>query len=195
MIARRLGFLSLHALFDGDYASQRAKDEFETGEYFLAKPFISCLHPLVLAFRAKDTRKQVDILRQFAPAFDPKGVNAKRSLADMMKLAYERTAKLAEIWESGTAGDVLRFAVREGLVQETDRLGKHLARQTREEIYEELKHGAERQDWLVDEFFRSSILEVENYSNFIAENTIYSTQHGVKGEQYDKVLVVFDDIS
>ncbi len=194
MIARRLGFVSLHALFDGDYASQKAKDEFETGDYFLIKPFISCLYPLVVAFRAKDTRKQVDILRQYAPAFDPKGVNAKRSLADMMKIACERTAKLKEIWESGTAGDVLRFAVKEGLVRETERLGKHLVRETRAEVYEELKHGAERQDWLVDEFFRYPILEVENYCNFIVENTVYSTQHGVKGEEYDKVLVVFDDI-
>ena len=36
--------------------------------------------------------------------------------------------------------------------------------------------------------------ELEAYCDFIQENTAYSTQHGVKGEEYSDVLVVFDDI-
>ena len=32
------------------------------------------------------------------------------------------------------------------------------------------------------------------YFEFIVNNTAYSTQHGVKGEEYSKVLVVYDDI-
>ncbi|TBY86118.1 UvrD-helicase domain-containing protein [Rhizobium leguminosarum] len=194
MIARRLGFVSLHSLFDGDYASQKAKEEFETGDYFLIKPFVSCLYPLVIAFRSKNARKQVDILRQHAPAFDPKGVNSKRTLAEMMKIALECTSKLTDIWGSGTAGDVLRYAVECGLTKETERLGKHISRPPRTEAYEETQYGADRQDWLVDDFFKFPLLEVEKYCEFMAENTVYSTQHGVKGEQYHKVFVVFDDI-
>ena len=194
MIARRLGFVSLHGLFDGAYASQRAKDEFETGDHFLIRPFVLCLYPLVSAFRAKSARKQVDILRQYAPAFDPKGVNAKRTLADMIEIASECTAKLNDIWESGTVGEILRYAVKVGLVNESARLEKHLAREPRAETYEEALYGPDRQDWLVDEFLAFSLQEIERYCEFITENTVYSTQHGVKGEQYEKVLVVFDDI-
>ncbi|MHC1763369.1 MAG: UvrD-helicase domain-containing protein [Verrucomicrobiia bacterium] len=194
MIARRLGFMNLHGLFDGDYASQKAKEEFETGDHFLIKPFVSCFYPLLVAFRAKDSRKQIDILRQHAPAFDTGGVNAKRSLADMMKHAFECTIKLNEIWASGTAGDMLRYAVEAGLTTKSERLGKNLSRQPRIEIYEEAQHGVDRQDWLVDSLLGFRLAEVEKYCEFITENTIYSTQHGVKGEEYDKVLVVFDDI-
>ena len=36
--------------------------------------------------------------------------------------------------------------------------------------------------------------EIGSYASFIGENTAYSTQHGVKGEEYAKVLVVYDDV-
>jgi len=36
--------------------------------------------------------------------------------------------------------------------------------------------------------------EIERFCEFIDEKTEFSTQHGVKGEQYGSVLVVFDDV-
>lgn len=194
MIARRLKFLSLHDLFDSIYASQKAKEDFEVGEHFLIKPFVSCLYPLVKAYRAKDARRQIDVLRQHAPAFHPEGINAKRSLAEMMRMASECTTRLNQLWRSGSAGDVLRYAVSSGLVRNSERLERHLSRETRKEVFEESQHGADRQDWLVDEYFEIKLDELENYCRFLEENTVYSTQHGVKGEEYGKVLVVFDDI-
>ena len=38
------------------------------------------------------------------------------------------------------------------------------------------------------------ISEIPPYASFIGNNTAYSTQHGVKGEQYPKVFVLYDDI-
>ena len=38
-----------------------------------------------------------------------------------------------------------------------------------------------------------STSEVPSFTDFINENTPFSTQHGVKGEEYDDVVVVFDD--
>lgn len=194
MIARRQGFPELHHLFDGDFASQKAKDDFETGEHFLAKPFVTCLYPLIVATRAKDARKQVDILRQHAPTFDPQGLNASKSLAEMMNLARSCTADLLKLWDHGTVGDVLRFAAKAGLLRKSERLDRHLARAARTEIYDEAVHSEDRQDWLADAFFSFKLTEIEKYSDFITENTVYSTQHGVKGEQYEKVMVVIDDI-
>jgi DNA helicase II / ATP-dependent DNA helicase PcrA len=153
-----------------------------------------------LAISSKSSRlqtrfaKQVDILRQHSPSFDPNGVNAKKSLAEMMQLAVRCTGDLAKLWDTGTAGDVLRFAAEAGLIKKSERLDRHLARAPRTEAYDETVHGADRQDWLVDAFFAFKLQEIERYCEFIAENTVYSTQHGVKGEQYPKVLVVIDDI-
>jgi DNA helicase-2/ATP-dependent DNA helicase PcrA len=55
-------------------------------------------------------------------------------------------------------------------------------------------HSEEKGDWLSDEFFGMKLEEVERFCEFIEEKTEFSTQHGVKGEQYDSVLVVFDDV-
>ena len=52
---------------------------------------------------------------------------------------------------------------------------------------------ARESGWRTD----SSLMKIEEivrYSDFTRENTVFSTQHGVKGEQYENVLAVFDDI-
>lgn len=36
--------------------------------------------------------------------------------------------------------------------------------------------------------------EIAAYASFVGKNTAFSTQHGVKGEEYPKVLVVYDDV-
>jgi DNA helicase II / ATP-dependent DNA helicase PcrA len=68
-----------------------------------------------------------------------------------------------------------------------------LERAPRVEPYDESKFAAEREDWLADSLFGFHINEIEEYRTFVLDQTPYSTQHGVKGDQFEKVLVVFDD--
>jgi DNA helicase-2/ATP-dependent DNA helicase PcrA len=35
---------------------------------------------------------------------------------------------------------------------------------------------------------------VARYAEYVDNNTAYSTQHGVKGEEYEKVMIVYDDV-
>lgn len=194
MIARRLNFPNLHRLFTGDYASSRSQDEYENGEHFLLRPFIVCLYPLVRASRAKDHRATIDVLRQNSPAFDPKGTNAKRSLAEMLKRAESLVTELNQKWDSGSVGEVLLYCQENELCQISKRLSENLGRPPRSEPYVEETHSAEKGEWLADGFFGMKLSEIECFCEFIDEKTEFSTQHGVKGEQYGSVLVVFDDV-
>jgi DNA helicase II / ATP-dependent DNA helicase PcrA len=194
MIARRLNFSNLHKLFTGDYASSRAQDEYESGEHFLLKPFIACLYPLTCASRAKNHRVTIDILRQNSPAFDPKGANATRTLADMVKRADSLVVELNQKWDSSSVGEVLRYCRENELCQIPKRLSENLYRPPRSEGYIEEVHSEEKGEWLADEYFNMKLIEIEQYCDFIAEKTPFSTQHGVKGEEYESVLVVFDDV-
>jgi DNA helicase-2/ATP-dependent DNA helicase PcrA len=194
MIARRLNFPNLHRLFTGDYSSSRSQDEYENGEHFLLNPLIVCLYPLMQASRTKDRRLMIDVLRQNSPAFDPKGKNAKRTLAEMMGRAESLVTELNSKWESSTVGDVLRFCRDHDLCVIARRLAENLDRTPRSELYVEETHAAEKGEWLADEYFRMGLPEIEHFCEFLAEKTEFSTQHGVKGEQYDSVLVVFDDV-
>lgn len=194
MIARRLGFASLNRLFTGPYASTTAQEDYESGEHFLLKPIVTMVWPLIEAYRKRDQRLVVDLLRTIGPAFDVRGKNQDRSLKDMVELSRQVVAGLVEIWTNGMLKDVYEYCLENELIRPSERLSEHLARNPRGEIYDDDVFGVEKGDWLCDEFFTRRTAELETYSNFIQENTAYSTQHGVKGEEYSDVLVVFDDI-
>lgn len=194
MIARRLGFLELHKLFTGKYASSRAQDEFESGDHFLLRPFVRALCPLLRASMAGDDRKMVDILRETSWTFNVDGPRKASSLREMVNLAQSLSQQLSERWKEGNIRDVLTFARNEHLCLFSDRLKTELDRAPREEEFDPEEYAHEKSDWLVDEFFSRSTDGLLEYVEFINDNTAFSTQHGAKGEEYDDVLVVFDDI-
>lgn len=194
MIARRLKFSSLQQLFTGSYASQRAQDDYEAGEHHLLRPFLKVICPLMKAFKSGESRRSIDILRANSPAYDPQGQNANRKLKEMIDQSKAQLEELAGFWGAATTRDVLTYCHKNGLIHGSDRLIEQLAKPPRAEEYDEESHGEEKGDWLADSFFVMPTSELFAYQDFIEENTPYSTQHGVKGEEYPNVLVVFDDV-
>ncbi|MDO8241014.1 MAG: AAA family ATPase [Candidatus Moranbacteria bacterium] len=194
MIAKRLGFPILHKLFTGQFASSNAQEAYEKGEHFLLQPFVNCLYPLVQAHRDSDLRRVFDILRRSSPTFDPQGVNAERTLGEMKERAIDLIKSLSTLWIDNSLADILRFCRANNLCHISDRLSEHLDRAPREEEYDDDLHSSAKGDWLVDIFFKMTSKEIEPFTAFIRENTPLSTQHGVKGEEYKDVVVVFDDI-
>lgn len=194
MIARRMGFATLNRLFSGQFASTRAQDAFERGEHSLLLPLTSTIWPLIEAHRAGDSRRIIDILRKQSPAFAVDGVNASKSLRSMVETSVDIVAELAKRWEVATIGDILRFAAEKQLVRVGERLQANLARDPRAEVYDAERHGLDKGDWLADNLFGMTTSEVAAYTSFVGKNTAFSTQHGVKGEEYPKVLVVYDDV-
>ncbi len=55
-------------------------------------------------------------------------------------------------------------------------------------------HALDRGDWLADDFFKLATAEVPNYIDIVKTETVFSTQHGVKGEEFGRLLVLYDDI-
>jgi DNA helicase-2/ATP-dependent DNA helicase PcrA len=194
MIARRMGFAELNRLFTGTYASTRAEDAFGRGEHFLLKPLTATVYPLIAAHQAGDSRRIIDVLRRDSPAFAVDGPNASKTLKNMIDTSLSLVGQLNTLWKSHTIGDMLRFCVGKQLIQASEGLKEHLGREPRTETYDEAIHIVEKGDWLADAFFAMDMSEIPPYASFISNNTAYSTQHGVKGEQYSKVLVVYDDI-
>jgi DNA helicase-2/ATP-dependent DNA helicase PcrA len=194
MIAKRLGFETLQKLFTGVYASTRAQEDYESGDHFLLKPFIKVISPLLIAHRTNNQKELLDILRKSCPTFYPKGKNANESLRKMRDLAKSLIEELLEKWSSNTLQEILLFCQGNEIIEVSERLARHLERAPRDEEYNQDLHEIDKEDWLVDEFFKMSTDEIEPYVEFINEHTPYSTQHGVKGEEYKNVVVVYDDI-
>ncbi|HDR9488666.1 UvrD-helicase domain-containing protein [Burkholderia stabilis] len=194
MIARRLGFADLNRLFTGEFASSRAQDAFEVGEHFLLKPFLSTICPLINALVREDERQIIDLLRRDSPAFAVDGLNAEKSLKMMIETSQALVGQLQAKWNTDTIGGILRFCVDKQIIQSSERLNEHLERAPRSEAFDEDIHALDKGDWLVDVLFQMLPEQVANYADYIANNTAYSTQHGVKGEEYKKVMVVYDDV-
>jgi DNA helicase-2/ATP-dependent DNA helicase PcrA len=194
MIAKRLGFEKLQKLFTGLYASTRAQENYESGDHFLLKPFIKVICPLLFAHKTNNQKEVLDILRNSSPTFNPQGKNANKSLQKMRDLAKSLIEELTEKWSSNTLKEILLFCQENEIIEVSERLSRHLERSPRNEGYNKDLHELDKEDWLVDEFFKISTDEIEPYTEFINEHTLYSTQHGVKGEEYKNVVVVYDDI-
>lgn len=194
MIARRLGFADLNRLFTGDYASSRAQDAFEQGEHFLLKPFLATICPLITAQNQGDDRKIINLLRRDSPAFAINGLNAGRSLKLMIETSKALVGQLQALWGTETIGAILRFCIDKQIIQSSDRLREHLDRAPRTEPFDEELHGLDKADWLADSLFQMTPEPISRYADYLNNNTAYSTQHGVKGEEYEKVMVVYDDV-
>lgn len=194
MIARRLGFVELHKLFTGEYTSSHAQDDYESGNHSLLKPFIVVLWPLVKNYRNNDIRSVMNILREFSPAFDPDGNNAHRTLKEMLEMAGSLIDELSNRWDSNNLKEILQFARNKELCGLSERVLEDLDRELMQEQYDKDTHSSEKGRWLADRFFAMNSSEITTYADFINDNTPFSTQHGVKGEEYKNVVVVFDDI-
>lgn len=194
MIARRLGFLALHMLFTGQYASTRAQNAYEEGNHYLLRPLVETIVPLIRAHRNHDAREVMRVLTSKTVAFCPTGTHAEKSIREVRGIANEVTAAVADLYESKTLGEVFRYCREQDLIRSTERLCNQLDRPPRDEAYDESMHAEEKSEWLADAFFGMRGIDVESYCDFLDDNTPYSTQHGVKGEEYDDVIVVFDDV-
>lgn len=194
MIARRFGFPELHRLFTGKFASSWAQDAYEEGSHPLLKPILDVIWPLQTARVAGDERRAIDILRQASPSFATDGPNSNKPLREMIEQSRRILALLERAWNTGSMRDVFLLCHSEKLINIPERLIGHLSRSPRSEEYKEELYGAEKEDWLVDAYFAMPAAEIISYCGFLENNSAYSTQHGVKGEEYKNVIVVYDDI-
>lgn len=193
MIALRLGFSKLNKLFTGPYSSQNSEDAFKEGTHYLISPFTNTLVPLLQHFASDNWAAVSTLLRENSPALDPDGKNKNRSLREVSSEIKKCIEELTFLWKTGTTREILRFAKENDLIQSNERLDDQLLRAPRTEDYEDEIHYLDKGDWLCDEFFNLTCEELPKFYNFISNMTAYSTQHGVKGDEFPKVLVVFDD--
>ncbi|MDY7114892.1 UvrD-helicase domain-containing protein [Halomonas sp. SSL-5] len=195
MIARRLGFIKLHELFTGLYSSSRSQSDYEDGTHYLLKPFVNGIFHLVEAFRSGNSKKTIETLRKTSPAYADDGENKEKSLRDMLDRASQYSEELEGMWRNSTLREILEYCRENALCPVSERLAYQLDRGPREEFdASNDEHQHEKGDWLADELFKFGTEELEKYIYFLDESSPFSTQHGVKGEEYEDVLVTIDDV-
>lgn len=110
-----------------------------------------------------------------------------RSHADK-KVVADQMARLNSLRASGTIGEVLDFVV-DSLLRKPTRVTRL---EERIRVAEDPDRSAKDQQFL-DALRAVPYVQVINFERYLNDETPFSTNHGVKGEEYENVLVVLDD--
>jgi DNA helicase II / ATP-dependent DNA helicase PcrA len=115
------------------------------------------------------------------------GSSRIRSHADKQVVA-DQMARLNSLRTTGTVGEVLDF-VWDGLLRKPTRVTRL---EERIKVAEDPDRSAKDQQFL-DALRAVPYVQVTNFERYLNDETPFSTNHGVKGEEYENVLVVLDD--
>lgn len=193
MAARRMGF---SGLFDPLYRNESYKPSLLKGELGLLTFFTDLVRPLVDAALAKNDFTVASILRKHSPLLDEETFknagNEQRQCLRDVKAAVEA---LLTLWSEGlqpTLGQVLELIASRRLFSIPDAL-LPFAEPTIGDEGGDNEGEASAALAAVRECLRAPFEQVRAYHAYISQSAGFDTHHGVKGRQFDRVLVVIND--
>ena len=186
MAARRLGFTNLYAALN-DGAPQGMSEGIADGSAWPLRPFTQYLLPMIGAARADDQFTVMSILRAESPYLKPerlRGQPAASVLAALQQAVDALNAMLAE-GSPSTVRQVLQHARDTELLSLDDRFAVHFLAKPVDDGSSGYAN--------VAAFLACGVGEVWAHRRYMLEESPFATHHGVKGAQFERVLVVLDD--
>lgn len=188
MAAKRMGFEQLYAAFN-DNGSQSLRHAFNEGTAWPLRPFEDVIFPICAAGTV-DSPHVITILRENGAALSSgnPGLEVRANLA-RARDAVEQIRKTVEAGGPGSTGAVLRLAAEAEIFAPDPRFSAYL-RPDGEHANPSLSPKALE---ALDAFAACDVGELPPYFRYIRQQSPYSTQHGTKGAEFRKVIVVLDD--
>lgn len=201
MAAKRLGFDDLYAAFN-DKAPETFKSGFLDATAWPLRPFVSFVLPLAAAVRDGREFEGMQILRAHSPLIAPnhlQGVKVAKRLAELRML----TAKLGELMahsSAATNAEVLNLLHTNGLLMLDPRIVAYLNLLS-SSVSVEAKEAEDEDDGeelskevsAMEAFLACRANQFWGYQTYVNEQSPFSTQQGIKGAEFERVLVVLDD--
>jgi len=193
MAATRLGFGDLYSAFN-DKAPSAFKDGFLDASAWPLRPFISFALPVADAVRDGRDFEMMQLLRQHCPLLGKEklqGVNVAARLSAVARHVDELAKQLAD-GSAASVRDVLAHLHATDLCALDERLVSYLdlaAPADDENDEEELTREIES----MEAFLLCPAVQLWGYRAYVNEESPYSTQQGIKGAEFDRVLTVLDD--
>lgn len=205
MAAARLGFPDLFAAFN-DGAPESFKTSFLEGTAWALKPFLDMLLPLSLAMEQNRQFKIMALLRMHCPQLDKDSFRGIDNPVEFLTTLKEKVCKLASLMSktsNASVREVLQFVDRVRLIKLDERLKEYLSSispgnlvtitslwpdEPEEEDVDKGKEAAAMAAYLT-----SPVKQLWGYHTYINDESPYSTQQGIKGAEFKRVLVILDD--
>lgn len=203
MAAKRLGFGDLYGALN-DKAPEKFKNGFLDGTAWPVRPFNSFVMPLVSAKKLGNEFEVMQVLRAQSGLLSRdnlSGVNVAQRLGEMRQFT-ETLQRMMEPGAGATNADVLRLIHESKVIGLDPRVLSYLhlpapvdvedgddAEDEDEDDGEDLT----KEVSAMDAFLACPASQFWGYYNYVNEDSPFSTQQGIKGAEFERVLVVLDD--
>jgi DNA helicase II / ATP-dependent DNA helicase PcrA len=200
MAANRLGFGGIYSALN-DKTPEAMKQGMQDGTGWPVRPFLSFALPIVAAMKVGNEFAAMNMLREFSPRLAPDSLFGPRA-ADVLRELHAAVVKLVSMLDAAgtTVGDIALHLRDTGLFKFDERYGRvlELAGGVDDIAQEVDTDGVEptegrSEDSAMLKFFECAAQELRPYERYISEGSPYATQHGVKGAQFERVIVVMDE--
>ncbi|MBW5840101.1 UvrD-helicase domain-containing protein [Yersinia enterocolitica] len=206
MAARRLGFGDLYAALNSK-APSAFKDGFLDGSAWPISPCVKFLIPIAIAHTNGRQLEVMRLIREYSLLLDKESL-VEASVAERLKVLGELVASVTAgvAGNSGaTIGDLLKQVNASELLILDPRLVSYLDPNAAVPVQPEPEAGEDNDDDFqeddesdkemasMDAFLACPASQLLPYHTYISERSPFWTQQGIKGAEFDRVLVVLDD--
>ena len=200
MAASRLGFANLYGAMN-DRAPDAFSERFMDGTSWPLRPFTTFVMPMVEAI---DNGREFDammLLRSNCPLLAPDNLSGKgvSALLSRLRTATHRLRDLMAKGSHSSTRDVLVFLRDEELITLEPRLLAYLDDDApadpdrRPDQDADESNDSTREIASMDAFLACPAQEFSGFRRYVHQSSPFATQQGIKGTEFDKVLVVLDD--
>lgn len=204
MAAKRLGFGDLYAALN-DSAPEKFRNGFLDGTAWPVRPFNNFVLPLVSASKKGNEFEAMQTLRSHSPLLTREklgGVNVADRLGELRRFT-QNLQRMMEPESGATNADVLRYVHESRVIDLDPRMLSYLNLPIQVEADEgnnvEPPEDEDDGEELTKEvsamvaFLSCPASQFWGYYKYVNDNSPFSTQQGIKGAEFERVLVVLDD--
>lgn len=204
MAAKRLGFGELYAAMN-DKAPSSFSEGFLEATSWPLKPFITFVLPIVEAMESGNEFAAMSLLRKWCPGLQPEVV-AKQGTANLLASVRASVLSLVKLMsdDQATVRDVLLHIAETQLMSLEPKLSAFIGQPLPEmesagedDDVEKAVDADEEEVSLevdaMDRFLACPAKQFIGYRSYIRQSSPFSTQQGIKGAEFQRVLVVLDD--
>lgn len=203
MAAKRLGFGELYAALNSK-APSAFKDGFLDGSAWPLSPCVKFLIPIAIAHTEGRQLEVMRLIREYSPLLE-KETLAGANVAERLKALRELVTSIAEGMAgsfNATIGDLLKLVYASGLLILDPRLASYLdpeaappapPAEVEDNDDDQEDDESDKEMASMDAFLACPATQLPAYQTYISERSPFWTQQGIKGAEFDRVLVVLDD--
>lgn len=185
--AIRLGFPNLFSALNDKKPPQSFKDGLGDGTSWPLRPFSTQILPLVVAAQASDSFAAMTIVRRASPLLERERLRGQ-DVREVLAALQAATAILVDLLTEGSKAsvrEVLKHIQESELFRLDDRYRTHLVPGPVDDGSSGFLH--------VQAFLDCAASELWSWWRYVQKESPFATQHGIKGAQFERVLVVIDD--